>query len=450
MRSRRDFLSLLGMAVGATLSGCGGSENAASGGFAAAGSGSSPALTPTAYRYLPLTSAGQKLAGDIKALPRVEDGFPAFPGGVQLNDQRHVFFHALDEGEVRGIYRIDVNGTGTPSQVSKIIREGDRLPDGTTVGDFTDGCVNNSDDFVLGISDSQGAESIQCSLSGGGFQSQVRCYKDYSAQAKFAGELSRVQSISDDGRVLFVGEYFDQDGLASGDGLFVMPVGRPELAELVLAHEQLIPGTSAVIQCFTHVQLCNGGRYLAQGTASSSRGQSSLNSDGKPMTFLVTGRIGEAPQALAVDPALGTPGRGYQLATCYTCARMTPDSIAMVLQPDSDTTQLWLNQTKLLEASLDGGSLSPRGSKIVSFLPPVFGPSGLLYFQVFTQSGMELILHNGSRAITLLAKGDQLLGKEVETILFGTQTEGVNAQGDFVTILEFSDGEVGVFLAVPV
>ena len=86
----------------------------------------------------------------------------------------------------------------------------------------------------------------------------------------------------------------------------------------------------------------------------------------------------------------------------------------------------------------------------MSIIPHVFGPNGLLYFEVFTQQGMEIVVWDGSDAYTLLARGDVVDGKTVETIIFGALPDCVNANGDFAAIVEFDDGETDVYLGIPV
>lgn len=444
MQSRRDFLKLLSMAVGASLSGCGGESVPLS-------SSGTPGPAPLAYQFLPLIGSGQELPTNRSILSLAVEGDPPFMGGVMINDRRHVYFHALDKQEDRGIYRIDVDDSGATSNLKHIIHEGDVLPDGTVVVDFSDGEINNQDDFLLSVEDDNAVDSLQYCPDGGDFQPMAKSYQDLSTGVKLAAEICMAQALSDDGRILFVSDYYDEAGDCEGQGLFTMPVGQPQAAQLVLANDALIPGTSACIGTIGVSELRAGGRYLVQGSASPTAEEASTNDDGLPYTYLMVGQVGETPQLLALAPGLGSAGGGVVSASCYMCPRLSNDSVGAVLQTDPNTTRLWLNQNVLLEANLDGaGTLSPRGSKIITLLPPVFGPGGLVFFQAFTADGMELILYDGNRYTTLLSKGDRLAGKIIETILFGCLPEAVNAQGELVTIVEYSDGEVAILLGIPV
>ncbi len=438
--SRRQFLKLLGMAVGASLSGCGG------GGVPPGGAGpGNPA--PLAYEFVPVIRSGQDLPAQARA---ASNGAP-FMGGVVINDRRHVCFHCLDEQEVRGVYRVDVSDQGVMEPVRKVIREGDVLPDGTVVADFSDGELDNLDDYLFMVEDPEGVHSLQYCPGGGEFSPLCKDFQELNAGVKLCGEIYPVEALSDDGRILCVSDYFDEDGEAEGEGLFLMPADQPDQAQLIVAHGQLIPGTTACIKSIGVAELSSGGRYLIQGSASPTLDDGSIDSSGSPMTYVLTGVVGESPQVLALDPQLGGDDQGYIRASAVMCPRLKGNSVGAVLQIDENVTELWIDQKRLLQGNLEGGgSLSPRGSQILSFLPPVFGPDGLVYFEVFTADGMELVLFDGSGFHTVLAKGDTLEGQVVETIIFGALPECVNNNGELVFMAEFANGESVILLGLPV
>jgi hypothetical protein len=460
MQSRRDFLKLLGMAMGASLSGCGGSGN--DGTF----SGSANP-TPLAYRYVKLIKSGDPLPGGARLAPRVAysltstgDSPPPFMGAVTLTDSRHVYFHALDENQTRGIYRIDVDANGSRSEVKEVIREGSVLPDGTVVKDFSDGDVNNGDDFVLVVENPEGTYSIQYAAGGASFSTIARS-GDTLGNVKLAEDIDQYQAVADDGNIIFVAEFMDDAGDCQGEGLFVMPAGRPEQAQRLLAKGDLLPGTTSVIESFGATEITNDGIYLAQGSGRPAAGS---DPSGQPQTFLLRGRIGETPELLTLYRGLGTTTQTLQ-ASAFMCPRLSSAGTGFVLQitGNPDQTQMWFtgpgaprtSRRLLLTADISGGSgartqRSPRGARILSFLPPVFGPNGLLYFEVFTDEGMEIVLWDGANFQTILARGDVIDGKRVETIIFGSLPDCVNANGDFAAIVEFDDGETDVYLGMPV
>ncbi len=452
MHSRRDFLKLLSMAVGVTLSGCGEGTSQTAG-----GSPVDPLLAPMAYGYRVLVRSGQDLPSGRSFQARSADGEPPFMGAVMLNDRRHIYFHALDEANNRGIYRLDLDEAGAPGEITNLIREGSVLADGTVVADFSDGEINNSDDLLVAVEDANGVTTLQYAQNGGGFRPLAKSFGELSGNVKLAGYVCQTQSIADDGSILFVADYLDSDGICEGEGLFLMPSGQPDQTRLLLANEQLVPGTSSAIQTFDVCELGPGGLYLVRGSASATAGLASADANGKPLTYLLAGRLGETPRLVAIDPALGSPGQGYALASSFMCPRIGYNSekgsmtLGAILQLDENRTQLWLDDQVLIEADLaGGGSRSPQGSRIVSILPPVFGPRGLVYFQVFTEDGMELLLYDGVNTRTLLSRGDDFNGQKIETILFGSLPEAVNSHGEFVTIVELSDGETDILLGYPI
>lgn len=429
---------------------------------------SNPSSNPLAYRYVKLIKSGDPLPGGARLAPRLAyslnsngDMPPPFMGAVQLTDSRHVYFHALDENQTRGIYRIDVDANGARSEVQEVIREGSVLPDGTVVKDFSDGDVNNGDDFVVVVENPEGTYKLEYARGGASF-SPVVSSGGSLGNVKLAEDIDQYQSVADDGTVLFVSEYMDDEGDCQGEGLFVMPASRPEEARRVLAKGDLLPGTSSVIETFGATEINSAGFYLVQGSARPTAGTSA---NGRPLTFLLRGVLGQTPSVLALDPALGNP-RLSIAGAALQCPRLSPEGNAsFVLQTaNEDQSSMFFvpvvqpgnGRVELARADIGGGAglrpqLSPRGARILSFLPPVFGPRGLIYFQVFTDRGMELIVRHPRRLnSTVLARGDVVDGKRVETIIFGALPDCVNSNGEFAAIVEFDDGETDVYLGIPV
>jgi len=472
MQSRRDFLRLLGMAAGASLTG-GGSDSLSGDSFP--GGPISPGdaeidVAPLAYQYIPIIKSGDALPGGLRlaekglrfSLHSNASNPPPFMGAVVITNSRHIYFHAVDETQLRGVYRIDLDDKYNRSAPKKVIREGDVLPDGTVVADFSDGDVNNGDDFVIGVVDPNGINSIQYASGGGTFTPAVKSGTGLQ-NVRLAEDITQSQGISDDGNVLFVAEYLNSEEDAEGEGLFVMPAGRPQETRLVLPNQALLPGTTCPIQTMSTTEICPGGRYLVQGSAATGAGLGSGADDGRPQTFLLTGNVGQTPQLLAADPALHRGGGGITRGSVYMCPRMNPvtQAVAFIAQINEDRTALRLaSDTDNRPVCLGdfAGNLStvtPRGSRVRSMLPPVFRGRRQVFFQVFTQDGMEIVRWDGARRqdravlTTVLARGDQVNGKTVETILFGCLPEAVNAHGEFVAIVEFTDGETDIFLGRP-
>jgi hypothetical protein len=387
-------------------------------------------------------------------------------GAVMLTDSRHVYFHALDEAQTRGIYRIDVGTDGSRSPVQQLVREGDVLPDGTVVKDFSDGDVNNGDDFVVAVENPEGTYSLQYGDSGGAFRSLAKSGQTLGS-VQLAEDIDQYQSVSDDGNIMFVAEFLNDAGDCQGEGLFVMPAGRPEETRRLLAKGDLLPGSNnAVIETFGVAEITTGGAYTVQGTG---RPASGPDPGGRPLTFLLRGVVGETPQLLVADSALASrsPSNPIRTGQVFMCPRLGALGVGHIVQFGDEFTDLEItrpgrnanNTVQVARARANGyqttpnrTNLSPRGAGILTFMPPVFGPNGLVYYEVFTDQGMEIVVWNPQTlsASTVLARGDVVDGKKVETIIFGALPDCVNANGDFAAIVEFDDGETDVYLGLPV
>ncbi len=458
---------MLSVAVGASLTGCGSeSSNVSSTGGTFAGLTGDEDLAPLAYEYIPIIKSGDALPDGFRlaekgirySLASNLSSPPPFMGAVVITDSRHIYFHALDDTQTRGIYRIDCDAKYARSAAKRVIREGDTLPDGTVVEDFSDGDVNNGDDFFIGVIDPKGVNSLQYASGGGSFAPLVKSGSGL-ATVRLAEEITQSQCISDQGNLLFVAEYLNAEEDAEGDGLFYVPAGRPQDARLLLANQDLVPGTTCAIQTMSTTEISPQGRYLVQGSIAAAAGGSSANADGQPQTVLLAGNVGETPQVLAIDRALSRGTDGVR-GSVYMCPRLNthPRSqvVGFIVQVNEDQTDLRLGNTLVATADMRGfsGTRTPRGSTMKSFLPPVFHRTHV-YFQAFTDDGMEILRWTGRRRAgeivleTLLAKGDRVNGKEVNTILFGCLPEAINASGEFVAIVEFTDGETDIFVGAP-
>ena len=445
MRHRRDFLKLLGLTVGTTLVGCGGSDSIGSTGSLNPGS----SLAPNAYRFVPVASSGKTLPGKRLILPRATaDGGLPFIGAVLINDRRHVCFHATDGLGQQGVYQVDYHSDGEMSPIAPLIQEGDRLGDGTIVAAVSSGDLSHQDDTVFVVKDPDGKQTLQYSEAGQPFQRVLTPYDDLSSEVRLYGDMQPYVALSGSGDLLLVCNYRDGDGHAEGEGLIYVPNKSVSSARLILSKDQLLPGTASAARTFGLYDLRPGGNYLVHGAAAPLEGAAEEN-DGLPLTYLLRGRVGENPETLVAHPALGSSS-AIAGSICMG-PRLSADGFGAVVQTDENRTALWVNQNRLLEADLElGGSLSPRGAKILSLFPPVFGPGGLIFVQVFTANGTELVVTDGQRFSTVLASGDTIRGQTVEMILFGALPHCVNSLGELVAVVEYSDGESAVILGLPV
>lgn len=432
--------------MGATLSGCGG--DGGSGGFG--GNPGGGGGTPLGYRFIPLANAGGVLPRSNILAKGTEEATP-FLGAVMINDRRHVCFHAVDANELKGLYEVDYNTSGQTSPVKHLLREGDVLPDGTVVSDFSGGYLNNQDELVVVVTDPSSRSTLEVARDLGQFQPRFKDYQSVSPTCVLDGDMQPEVGLADNGDLLFICGGKDADGDSLGEVLYYCP--RDVAADTVklMGENDLLPGTNCVVRTMGCCEIGRGGNYLVQGSAATTESGNALEGDTTSgLCYLATGRVGESPEVLAADPSLGISGAVQ--GQVNMAARLGDGGCAFVCQTNPDKTQLYLNKTKLLEADLNGtgGSLSPRGRKILSMLPPVFGPNGLILVEVFTQAGCELLSYNGSTFTTILGTGDNVEGKTVNMILFGCMPHSVNAFGEFVIVVEYTDGESAILLGIPV
>lgn len=445
MHRRRDFLRYLGVAMGVSLTGCGGSSGS-SGGFAGNGGGG---FAPIGYRFIPLANAGGVLPKSAILAKGTQDATP-FIGGVMINDKRHVCFQANDEQGLKGVFEVDYDSSGGHSDIKHLIQEGDVLPDGTVVSDFSGGYLNNNDELVFVVTDTNHRCTMQVSHGLGAFEPKFKDYQTVSSNCVLDGDMQPEVGLADNGDLLFVCCGKDQEGTAIGEALYYCPKDVTGDTVKLIGENELLPGTSCSIRTMGCCEMGKNGSYLVQGSAATIESGNSQEGDTTSgLTYLAAGRVGETPQVLVADPALGIGG--VIQGSVNMGARLGDSGYGFVCQTNSDKTQLYLNQTKLLDASTDGtGSLTPRGQRILSMFPPVFGPNGLMLVEVFTPAGCEILSYTGGTFTSVLGTGDVVEGKTVTMILFGCLPHGINAFGEFVVVVEYTDGHSAVLLGMPV
>lgn len=442
MQSRREFLKMLGLAVGASLSGCGSSESYG----VPTGLQQIGVVVPNAYRFVPLIGSGGNLPGrqTIRAQAGAEG--PPFVGAVMVNDKRHICFHANDLAGRSGAYRVDYDADGQSTPTQTMIREGDTLPDGTVVEDLYPGDINNLDEFVFVVDSPSGERTLQYSKDGTSFERLCTSYSKISDKANLFGELhSDITLAANSSKLAFsCGHKTDEAFSNEGPALFYAPVDNLSATQKLLSSSQLLPGTTAVIDTFGLFDLDDQDNYIVLGSAHTA----DVGQDGQYLTCLIKGRLGEDPETLVASPELGIPSAIQ--GSVFSGPRLSGSNYGFIVQIDNSKTEFWLNGTRLLSADFEkGGDLSPRGARIISMFPPVFGPNGLLYMQLFTNQGIEVVVYDGARFSTVLGTGDLVGGKSLQDILFGALPHCVNTHGDLVCVAEFSDGQSAILLGIP-
>jgi len=377
----------------------------------------------------------------------VDDGGPPFIGAVVVNDLRHICFHANDEVGKTGVYRLDYDQSGETSDIQSLLQEGQVLADGTVVDIVSPGDLNNSDDLVFMVEDPEGRKTLQYSKGGAPFERLCSAYQDLSDEARLYGEFHSDLCLTGSGDLMFSCAYRNPDGNLEGEGLFYVPNASTSQTKRVLSREQLLPGTASAIRTFGIFDIRPGGNYLCHGSAAVLEDE--FDESGEPLTYLVRGRVGELPETLVASPRLGD-SNAIQ-GSVHMGPRLGDSGYGAIVQSDRNKTAFWFNGKKLLEADFElGGSLTPRGAKIVSMFPPVFGPNGLVFIQVFTFLGTEILVYDGQQFSTVLASGQLINGKTLGMIIFGALPHCINAHGDLVCVADFTDGQSSILLGRPV
>ena len=304
MHNRRDFLRYLGLAVGATLTACGGSGGVNGGTVGNFNNG----FSPLGYRFVPLASAGGVLPKST-ILAKGTDQASPFLGGVMINDKRHVCFHANDETLLKGVFEVDYDANGNASEVKHLIQEGDVLPDGTVVNDISGGYLNNQDELVFVVTDAEGNSSLQVSRGLGEFQPMFKEYQTVSSDCILDGDLQPEVGLADNGDLLFVCCGKDQEGTSLGEALYYTPRDTASNTVKLLGENELLPGTNCAIRTFGFCEVGADGSYLVQGRAATTESGNANDGDTTSgQSYLVSGRVGENPEILVADPALGISG----------------------------------------------------------------------------------------------------------------------------------------------
>ena len=430
---------MLGLALGASLSGCGGS-----GGTQPTQGG----VLPNAYQFVPLIGSGENLPNLQTILAQAEAEAPPFVGAVMVNDKRHVCFHANDRAGASGAYQVDYSADGQKTAPKKLIREGDTLPDGTVVEDLYPGDINNLDEFVFVVESTERERTIQYSKDGEPFERLCTSYTKLSDEANLFGALHTDITLANNSSKLVFSCSHRTDELYSneGPGLFAAPLDKLSETKKLLSSSQLLPGTTATLDTFGLFDLDDQDNYTVIGSAHLI---DSPVQDRSYLTCLLKGRQGEEPETLVASPQLGISGAIE--GSSFSGPRLNGSNLGFIVQKDNSKTEFWLNGNKLISADFDqGGDLSPRGGRIISMFPPVFGPNGLLYIQLFTNRGIELAVYDGGRFSTILATGDFVAGKILADILFGALPHCVNTHGELVCVAEFTDGQSAILLGTPI
>src|SRR4051794_21094778 len=164
--SRRDFLSLVGVALGGVVLARGSAYGSDGGHWGGPGGGGSS--LPNGYRFFRILTV-QGTANPVGRIARLD-------GGVMINDHSEILFHARNTDGRYGVYELTMDYSGAAPAIAgmrTVVEEGDTLPDGRTVGKIARGDTNANGSFAAVIETTKDTPGVYVEKNKGGLQPLV-------------------------------------------------------------------------------------------------------------------------------------------------------------------------------------------------------------------------------------------------------------------------------------
>ena len=466
MIKRRDFMKLLGAAVGGVmLPNCDGVFS--SGG----GSGSS---LPNGYELSRVFSLGSSLPDgtsglDITQASRSSRSVQFLSGGVMMNDRSEIIFHCLDNNEVAGWYALTMDYTSFSSPravaITKLVRQGDDLPDNTTVSSVGNAATNANGTFVTLVGNSDNLPGVYRKVTGSGTFERAAGFGDAVPEANgtFGGNISHLSMDSQD-NLLLTGHYADQDTGRPYDALYYLHGGTVnENGRILLRSDSLVPDADDIICGIGIPCLHQGGYYVVQAHAShtaSSTVEDAGRSDGSMAaypTFLLKGRVDDVldRQLLAGSTSLKVSSRArataqFEDGNLIMGPRVgTGGLTAYVVHKDNGGQVLYFDGSAVAST----GTRRDDGYLVQTISAPVISSGGELFFMLGTDHGMELWAcadGNSYRILSAGVSGDYINGQKVNALVHGTHTQQTDSQGRICFLAEFEDQTTALVIGTPV
>ena len=462
MINRRDFLKLMGAAVGGVaLTGCGG------------GSSGGDVALPNAFKMTPVFTTGMALP-DSDQLLGLETGqrgaarsLSFLSGAIMMNDRGEIFFHAKDGQGGLGWYVLQMDYSGSspaPVSVSKLIRTGDSLPDGSTVAR-----VGNSDTNILGrfvtiVENSENLPHVYIQPERGSSFISLAGFNDPvpGANGTFGGNFVHL-SLDDSDDLLLTGHYADQDEGRSYNALFYLKeLQIDDSGKLLLRSDSLIPDSNDVISnigipCLNQKQFVIQAQaeHTPSAVSSTTNDQSGLFS--LQPTCLIKGHIDDplGQELLVASDALDvSSGRsasaGFENGDLIMGPRIGPNGhTAYVVHMDDESQILYFDGREAAST----GYRSIDDTLIQTISAPVISKKELLFYLLGTDHGQELWVSNGyfpGRVLSAGVNGDFVDGQRVNAIIHGAQPTQSDSYGRICFVAEFEDQTMALMLGTPV
>lgn len=454
--SRRDFLGLLGSALGGVALSRGGAL-AAGGGRFGGGRGGAPPL-PNGYRFFNVLTPGIADFGLSLA---------AVHGGVMINDNAEIVFHAQHTSGAFGVYELAMDWGGDIPAVAgarTILQQGEALPGGHIIDSIRRGATNAQGNFAAVIQTEE-APGVWLQRQKTAFEPIIEFLDPAPNGLGQFGAAFGDLDLHDDDDLLVVAHFVDPAEDAE-IGLFHLPGAvDSDRGSLILQTGDLIPETETPIVNFGIVDIDDGGEYVAQleghvprkkrrrrRRGADTNRSATVVADGDDrdgVTAVVRGNV-HAPAARAAVAATS------RRMTDGTAARVRGETVFGPRVADKDTAVTVHRRNTVQVLTLNGQTItrtderSPLGARIRGVSAPVLGPDGILYYLLITKLGLELCMTNGQDERTILARGDQIEGLPVNNILHAFHSQQADDAGRIVFACEYADRPMSLVIGVPV
>jgi hypothetical protein len=433
----------VGCALLGTSSGCG-----SSGGINVV-SGAPAGPLPSGYVFHRIFTPGQGPFPEIVSLNQQ----------VLLDETGHVVFTAVHADETMGLYyltfEIDSSGRPQVSEIRRLVREGDIVA-GRVVDHVVSLDINDSGQVALVLAFDvdpaapQGPQAVVVDRGNG-----LEIVLDYNDPVPghdglFGGSFGDIDMEGDD---ILVVARFGSDGIC-GQGIHYLPGGEKSRSEVVLSSFEQIPEADGVIDGFGLIDLDADGQYVAQGFGEDPLSQASVlpRQTGRTGTFSVKGNVrgrfsecrllSACPSLVLSRSAMGRFDGGDNIYG----PRLSGRDETCLLTSTSSGLVLFRDQQIVAQA----GSPSPGGNIVRSILPGVFNGTGLLFYELITDVGLELCVQDGLNSALLLSRGDKLEGLGVDTLALGFHSSQADEAGKIVLYAQMDDQAETILLGLPV
>ena len=445
--SRRDFLRGAGILAGSLfLPGCGGSG----GGGRNVANGSLP-LFPAGYRFVPLIEIGD-------SLPQGDGRIADFSGIMVIHDDREVVFNAENENGLIGLYRAtfdpDPFARTHLRELSKIVREGDVLSDGSTVTRINQFVANRHHTVaaILETNDPSISEPSAATLNrlyigpeGGPLQRLLVPVEQTPGGAGRLGLDFYDLDLHEDDDLLLISTYSNDGDIQVNQGLFFLPGASIDAGSMLLSTAQFLPDSGGVIAGLGLCDLSGDGHFVCQAVEQSRTGGAVQSTVSGRTTDSKALRLRSAPKGTVLSRAVQAQG-SVALGEAVMGPRIdSRGTVAQVLNTSEDSVALVYGGKTLFEAS---GELS--GFAMKTMWPPVASDTGLVFLLTDTEEGQKLLASDGATTRTYLKEGDEIEGRVLNDMIFGTMPKSVDALGNLVLHGEFLDDSVALVLGMPV